>query len=409
MLGGISILVNIATQWHATHAVEFTSEPAKVALSILEGHGFSDPFLTGRSGPTAVIAPLYPYFYAFLCTVFGKGAAGWAAIVVLTSGVWALQWAYAYRFASAFGQKFPGLVAAFIGVIIPLQGRLFKWEGVFTGAALAYSAWALSQVLLRVNPKASAVRLGFGVGLTTLLCPSTILIWPFWAGLMFWRLGFARSVRAQVPAFLFMVVPVGAWTVRNWITFGHLFFVRDSVGLEMRIAYNDCSSPLLNQNLDSGCFAKENPSRNPAQLERLRTLGEIEFFGQDAARARSWIVSHPARTFQLTLAHFAYFWFPLDRSDKPALVYGILMSILTILSLMAVYWRSDGALILLMALVPFSAIYYLTQFEQRYRYPVLWISGVLAVVGVQLLVRRVEAGVADRQVSSENPMARSGD
>ncbi len=384
----LSVLSNLAAQWHTARTVDFSSESGRVAQALLEGRGFSDPFLTGRSGPTAHVAPLYPYVVAGICMAFGTGAAGWAAILLLTAAAWAFQWAYAYRFAAEYGQALPGLIAAVIGVVVPLQGRLFKWEAVLTGAAIAYSAWALSQVL-KGRSGSAALRLGAGLAVTVLVCPSAILVWPAWAVLCVWRLGLSRGLKTQAPALILIVIPLALWTVRNWVTFHRLFFIRDSLGLELNIAYNDCASPLLSGNISSGCFAQQHPSGNPELLATVRRVGEVEFAQEHLRRAKSWIAAHPAKAVKLTLAHIGYFWFPLEASDPKVLAYGILMSIVTVLSIAGLFWKSEATVILILTMLPFSAVYCLTQFEQRYRYPILWASAILAAVGVRLVMCRV--------------------
>jgi hypothetical protein len=79
----------------------------------------------------------------------------------------------------------------------------------------------------------------------------------------------------------------------------------------------------------------------------------------------------------------------LDHADRFSLLNGVLMSIVTALSLLGLLWmRSDAFLILIAALIPYSFTYYFAQFEQRYRYPVFWISLLLASIGVELYLRR---------------------
>ena len=124
--------------------MQFSSEASNVAQALLRGRGFADPYMTGPSGPTAQMAPLYPALYAGLCWLFGTGALGWAAIVAATALAWAFQWFFVYLFAQSEGQGRAGLVAAILGALLPLPGRLFKWEAAFTGLALASSAWMMS-------------------------------------------------------------------------------------------------------------------------------------------------------------------------------------------------------------------------------------------------------------------------
>src|SRR5438270_7397740 len=46
-------------------------ETTRIAASIAHGHGFSSPFYDEYSGPTAWIAPVYPYFIALVFRCFG--------------------------------------------------------------------------------------------------------------------------------------------------------------------------------------------------------------------------------------------------------------------------------------------------------------------------------------------------
>src|SRR4051812_12636397 len=61
----------------------FGWETGRIARAIALGHGFSDPF-HGSTGPTAWIAPLYPYFLAGVFKVFGiySNASAWVALAV---------------------------------------------------------------------------------------------------------------------------------------------------------------------------------------------------------------------------------------------------------------------------------------------------------------------------------------
>lgn len=388
-LGFLSLLINFTAQWRSPHAVEFSSEATRVSFALIHGRGFSNPYLTGPSGPTAQMAPLYPFLHAAICSVFGVGAAGWFAVVAITALAWAFQWAYAYRLASAFGQAFPGFIAAILGVLLPLPGRFFKWEAVFTGAALAYCTWEMSRLLAGDFGKWRIVRLAAGLAAAVLLCPSTVLIWPAWGLFCLYRIGFHRAIRVLTPVFVLALIPIALWTVRNYRQFSKLFFIRDDVGMVLVSSYDDCATALVSENIASGCFRHEHPSGSVEMLDKLRAVGEIRFSASEMRRTRASISAHPARSAKLVLEHAIYFWFPLDRIDRVTLLYGVIFSALTILSFGSLLWKSDAVPILLLALIPFSLMYYTTQFEQRYRYPVLWISGLLASVGVKLVLERL--------------------
>src|SRR5947209_324177 len=46
-------------------------EITRIAASIAQGHGFSSPFFAEYTGPTAWIAPVYPYFIALVFRCLG--------------------------------------------------------------------------------------------------------------------------------------------------------------------------------------------------------------------------------------------------------------------------------------------------------------------------------------------------
>lgn len=384
VLSVLSLGVNFAVQWRSSHVVQFSSEASNVAHALLLGRGFADPYMTGPSGPTAQMAPLYPTLYASLCWLFGTGALGWTAIVAATALAWALQWFFVYLFAHSEGHGQAGLVAAIVGVLLPLPGRLFKWEAVFTGLALASSAWMVSRILKGDTRIWTLVGFGALLGAGVLLSPVLVLAWPIWGLLVLWR----QSARPFAIALLIALTIAGVWTVRNFIVFRHFFFIRDDAGIALVSSNNDCATALLSENIASGCFAHEHPSGSVAMLEKLIAAGEYEFSAAEMRRTKDWVRLHPSRFAILTLQRAGYFWFPLDRVDRVSLLNGIIMSAVTVFSLLGIMWvKFDGFLILIAALLPYSLTYYIAQFEQRYRYPVLWISLLFASIGMELLIR----------------------
>ena len=164
--------------------------------------------------------------------------------------------------------------------------------------------------------------------------------------------------------------------------FGHVFFIRDDAGLAIGSSNLDCAGPVLTDNIASGCFATFHPTANPLLLEQLKSQGEYDYAARAMRATVQWVRNHPARFARLSVQRILYFWFPVERSDKRVLVNGILMSLATVLSFFGVLWRkSPGFAVLAGGLISYPFPYYFAQGEQRYRYPVLWMSVLLAAVG----------------------------
>ncbi len=383
----LSIALNLAIQWRSPHRLNFTSEATRVSEAIQDGRGFSDPYLTGPSGPTAQMPPLYPYLHAAISTVFGIGVLGWFAIVIITSAAWGLQWYFAYRLAGIFGQGTAGFYGAIFGSLLPLPGRLFKWEAVFTGLAIALASFLLAKILTGDTRWRTVIALGLALACGILLAPVLIALLPLWS-LLILVYGYSRktfpALRIVAAVMILALLPAALWTARNYAVFGHLIPVRDA-GLAVAASWDDCAAAQVATNIASGCFAREHPSGSMAMLQRVRSEGEYNLSASEMARARLWITRHPIRAAELTFQHFFFFWFPVDPDGR---LLGAVISLVTLLSLLGLFWyRSIGFWITSTALFAYSLTYYFVQVEQRYRLPILWGSVLLACIGLRIFAQ----------------------
>ena len=112
--------------------LDVTGEDGQVASSLAESGRFADPYVVLPTGPTAVIAPGYPYLLSGVIRVFGFGPAAWWAIHLLTIAAYSLQWALMPWFARVWGLPSRiGFAAAVVGALMPIPGTCFKWEELF--------------------------------------------------------------------------------------------------------------------------------------------------------------------------------------------------------------------------------------------------------------------------------------
>jgi hypothetical protein len=106
-------------------------------------------------------------------------------------------------------------------------------------------------------------------------------------------------------------------------------------------------------------------------------VGEYRFNQERMRQALSWIASHPKRFASLTAQRFVLFWFPTWGLAHFRRLPPVLWCItLTSFAGFARLWRRNrvDAWILGGALLVYPLVYYVIQFEPRYRDPILWVT-----------------------------------
>jgi hypothetical protein len=393
-LFAFSFAGNLAVHW--PRAVTPANENVNIALAFQRGEGFSNPFSAGPSGPTAHASPIYPLILGAVYSIFGTSATGSLAVLVLTTAVWALQCAFVQLFASLHGVAQAGTIAAFVLAIPPFHGALLRGGEAFTAATIAGSACLFSVILARRGGMPHFFLLGGLMAVGTLLNPATIVIWAAWSCLLVYRTGLRAFMKVLLPVALIFLIPVGAWTARNFVVFRHLIFVRDNMGLELAASYNDCALTVMSPLYHPACYTPFHPNTDPNTARALIANGEYEFYEMCKREAKKWILAHPMQSVAITAGHVFYFWFPLERAGTESLIDGIGMSIVTMFSLLGIFWRgTDGFKIAVSGAASFSLVYSLFRAVPRFRYPVLWITVLLAVIGIEAWIskrRRVTTG-----------------
>jgi len=93
------------------------SEAVLVSRSLATHGTFADPFATMKTGPTAHVAPVYPFLYSLVLRAFGTGQAAlqvaWACNVFCFSLQMGLLPLLSSRLQLGI---LPGIVAAFLGI-----------------------------------------------------------------------------------------------------------------------------------------------------------------------------------------------------------------------------------------------------------------------------------------------------
>jgi hypothetical protein len=345
-------------------------ETVAIAREFARTGAYANPFQSGASGATAVIAPLFPLYLAALIKLLGDTPAFAFVAIVAAVIAQAFHAALLPRVSLLFfGNAGPGIVA---GLFSAFAFRLMpQWDAAFTACGLLL-------FILYANPltwRATAFS-GVAAGLLLLTNPATILIsgpWMVYLGSRkpLWRhSSFTRVAGFGVAVFL-TALP---WMLRNASTLG-TFSVKDNFGMTVYASNNDCAKSSLAASGANGCYDAMHPNSSLQELLILNRLGESRYDSVRTGDTFRWIRSHPGAFARLTVRRMLDFWFP-----PPAWP---LYSTLTIW--VATGLAAPGLILLICRKIPVSLyiiavaaayplLYYVVVSDVRYRYPLLWLS-----------------------------------
>ena len=362
-------------------------ETMHIAQSLVLTGRFAGAFSTQPVGApyTAYLAPVYPTFVSLILRVFGTGLASltvlWVANLFFLSTQLALLPLLSERLGLGLGA---GTAAAALGIVLLPYKLDLEWECLLAGMLIVLACLLLLAAFQKPRSRIAYVGVGLLWGLAMLTNPLSIILLALWlvAILADATRGTRRAlVVSAVLVCLGAAATCAPWVVRNRLRLGGFIFVRNGIGLFLSVSNNDCAQPSLLASLRAGCDAVTHPNLNPALDAELARVGEYRFDRQEFRQAAAWIAAHPRKFGWLTAQRVALFWFPgkgasaLRQSSWP-------VWILTLLSVAGIVrmWRRNRAAMRILAwpLLFYPLIYYVMEFEPRYRDPILWITLLLA-------------------------------
>ncbi|HVO82435.1 MAG TPA: hypothetical protein VMT28_17025 [Terriglobales bacterium] len=405
------IALGVVTVWvyhprYRNHDINVRGfESSALARSIAEGRGFSDPFQTLPTGPSAHLAPLYPAYLALILTLFGNGPmAGdvlvWASLLTL-----AIQLMLFPTLAKHLGLGFwAGVVAAMAWIAAGIP-PIFFGESTLVAVLVICAALLMKRSLSGEMPGKQLLLSGVVWGALLLLQPVVIVVLAVWLLLLCFR---SQNLRRQAIALgalpLLIVAP---WITRNFVVFHRPIFIRDNLGLELAVSNNPCASPLFAVNDHDGCFASMHPNENYDEALKVREMGEAEYNRARLGEAMAWIRANPLQFAELSGQRFEAFWVPTRAANnnngtiwRPAVLH-----LFTLLSIPGLFlmWRSarPGAYVVLLWLGLFPPIYYFIQYMDRYRYPIFWATFLAGSYFIVELVRGI-AGMREPRADTRD-------
>lgn len=367
----------------------FGYEEGRVARAIAQGRGFSDPLFT-QTGPTAMVAPVYPYMIAGVFKIFGiytKTSA--LAVLSFNALISALTCVPIFFIARrSFGERM-GCWAGWAWAVFP-YAVYFPVQRIWeTWLATLLLTLVLLATLYLEEYKSLWMWAGFGLlwGIAGLNSPVVLAVLPFLTAWACWRIH-QRGKKWFAPgllAALVFIAVVSPWFVRNYRAFHKFIPFRDTMGSELRVGNNGDS--FNRSTWETG------PWKNDAEWTLFQQLGEINYMARQERLAREFISSHPGAFVWMSLRRAGYWWTGFWTfegryyDDEPLEIPNIFFcSAVTLLGLIGFRraFRADAATALPYALVllVFPVVYYITHMEAWYRRPVDPLFVILGVYAV---------------------------
>jgi len=373
--------------------VPFQTETGHIAYSIASGKGFSSPFQRD-TGPTAWLAPVYPYLLAGIFKVFG--------IYTLPSFFAAVFLNIFFSAATCVPIFYTGKRIAGLGVA---SGAAWLWA-LFPNAILipvewiwdtSLSAFLLAALLWATLELAESRRLRdwsfYGIlwGFALLTNPAVALLFPIF---LLWATHRARNrerttawlVRPAL-AFAIAVLCCAPWTVRNYVVFHKLIPLRSNFAFELYVGNNE--------NYDDQYRFRPGPITQDREILRYLRMGETPFMEEEKRKAVAYIESHPHTELWLISQRVVDFWMgtatPLAvfrQADSLWLRFVLLCNdaapLCAFIGIVVLFVRKNAYALPVVA-VPaiFPLIYYVTHTSLRYRHPIDPVVLLLAAIGVQ--------------------------
>jgi 4-amino-4-deoxy-L-arabinose transferase-like glycosyltransferase len=370
--------------------ISFAAEMGRVARSIATGRGFSSPF-PDPSGPTAHVTPVFPYLLAGVFKLFGVyTAASDLAILTINNLISALTCVPVFLIGrQVFGLRvatWAGWIWAVFPYSLDATNNLI-WETSLTTFLLTLLVW--TTLRLERSTRLTA-WIGYGLlwGFGALTNPVILSTLPFllaWIWFRRWRQGEHFGVAAAVVSLTFLAVTI-PWIWRCSEIYGRFVFFRSNFGLEVMVGNSDSTVP---ENV------KVHPTENQAEMKKVQHLGEPVYMAQKQREAMDFIEAHPLRYAELTLRRILNTWtglweFPphwtLDELGLPHILTYTFFSILALFGLgMALHSRVDEAVPLVIVVICFPVVYYLTHPGMRYRLPIDPVLVIFFTYGATLL------------------------
>lgn len=272
--------------------IQARSEELYIAAHLAQGEGYRSPFSSRPDAPpTSWCPPIYPACIACIDRLGGMNTPRITAMLLLF-GVF-VRTATALA-AFELGRLLFGRRAGMCGAILLMLHPLFYlmigyyWDNYLALAMFLWLTVAAVRMSRSPQPLRRAAMQGAGLAILSLTNSAYICAFPLLVLLAARKLQWRQRAINCVLACATFVAVLTPWTIRNYVVFHKLFFVRANANVELWIG---------NQSIGDGLMTEATVAAHPGESETARTeilrIGEIAYFQEAGKRFREELSSAP--------------------------------------------------------------------------------------------------------------------
>jgi hypothetical protein len=262
----------------------WAGENGSIATSIVQGRGFANPYPQVDTGPSAWVAPLFPYLLAAVFWIAGTKTAEAAYLAVFlqcliyAGTIWLLYRIAQRTFSSAIAR-----IAVLLWFIDPARVTLtshFLSEAGLSTLALLLAVMALMR--FRDLQTRSAVA-GLAFGLAVLCLPVMALATPLYFYSLY-AVARPRQRSAWIAPALGCAVCIAVltpWLARNYVVFGRFVFIKSNFGPALHMGNNDRAD-------ERDLY----PYTSSQERDLIQQVGETAYASRSFWRGVAWIKDH---------------------------------------------------------------------------------------------------------------------
>jgi len=358
--------------------VPFENETGNIAFALSQDRGFSNLFRRD-TGPTAWLAPVYPFLVSLIFRAFGPFTlSGFFAAAIFNALFSASVTFPLFDIARRISSRNVAIISSWLWVFLP-AGILMPFEWIWDTSLSVFLAATLVWMTLVIS-ESSKTRIWLAYALLWALAlltnPSLGIALPF---LLVWAATRANhltklGLRTPAAAFALIILCCLPWTLRNYSAFHRVIPIRSSFPFELWIGNNDI--------FDEHALGGIQRITRFEETHKYAELGETAYLDEKWNLATSFIHQKPALFLRLTRRRIIATWAGTEHPWSEFLRTDSLLARTVIVSnVFLALGTVAGVLFLARARNPFAYpvaifpllypfIYYVTHPSLRYRHPI---------------------------------------